>query len=1114
MGGRNWRRVGWLAWAVVLAILVSAAWAAWELATHQFDAPDIAGILLLPCTVALLPTLVGSLRDLRINLEEAAADLITAVLDIEGAEKVRLLGRDTIRIDLTFAFVPSTGRNAKGAAAHGKFSEAGAYYRQLRPRRMVISGEAGSGKTLLAIELILALLKDRAEDEQVPVLASLPGWDGTGDFTRWLAIQIADKYSISVRRARALTDAGRVLPVLDGLDELDRDSATKIVAMLNGYTRGGSPGGLVLASRTKTYDNLAPDGAWLLDAARIAIQPVTPDQAAEYLLDRTRDTNRWSPVWVHLVDHPESVLAEVLSTPLLLNLAFTVYEADDPGGLLRYEHAAALRAHLFDEYIPALVGEDAPYKPDEVVGWLRTLAAYLEANAPPGRSRSVDGRPLSGSDVLLTDLWPLGGVNRVLYLDYLARTICGVLVAAPFVATGFFSSAGAVERGFFALALPVVFAWGGVRAWPSARAFDPGRLRDLRRLSVLVLVSMALGLGLWWQFERRHTALVSSSAVAVLVLATVFAAIVRSAPGQSTARPRAAIRASTVYGMLLGFEGGLAVAFLLVAGTGLTRSTLGWLAWGVIAVAATLLAAIVLTPVRRRYLILLLMVRGRLPWRLDRFLQWAVQVGAMRTAGPAYQFRHLELQQHLAGEITTSAMNWVQRRPGIQRLIRLAALPLTGAISISAVSYLGAHTTLADVQGSATANVSTMFKDLNQAMVAHDEAGFLRWATPSARPAMKLWWDNLRAIGFASGTLALRESLDLFGQGLPVNSHGDGAVEVLAGAHSAFDPDMELPGQIAAVEHYEVGFHQSPGAQPQVTSWRPLDRAPWDQPIRLYVTRAANAEVVTYPDERPLAHHVLTEAQSAALYVLGLYRKYHMGSPPQSGFIVFVSASPARRASWFNGTKPTGWDGAAVASVTLPTSPQTTIAMSSINGVEAYPPGVPDGTGAERAVLAPAGDKADTAALIGAFGQEMLAPEAVMDSSLSKDSQQEWVSAGFGRFLESLYLSGSGTTIEKALQSVPKTMLTGQLPAELTDKPDQVIRDWSDVGASVYVYIAIRYGLADAMFSSYCVNEGICGNTPFDNVVNLHLSLQNPNIYYDPDEVHAGWAGWLVRRHE
>lgn len=36
---------------------------------------------------------------------------------------------------------------------------------------------------------------------------------------------------------------------------------------------------------------------------------------------------------------------------------------------------------------------------------------------------------------------------------------------------------------------------------------------------------------------------------------------------------------------------------------------------------------------------------GKLPVRLERFLEWAVSAGALRRAGSAYQFRHRELQE-------------------------------------------------------------------------------------------------------------------------------------------------------------------------------------------------------------------------------------------------------------------------------------------------------------------------------------------------------------------------------------------------------------------------------------------------------------------------------------
>jgi hypothetical protein len=43
-----------------------------------------------------------------------------------------------------------------------------------------------------------------------------------------------------------------------------------------------------------------------------------------------------------------------------------------------------------------------------------------------------------------------------------------------------------------------------------------------------------------------------------------------------------------------------------------------------------------------------LAVTGRLPWRLMDFLDDAYRLGLLRTVGPAYQFRHAELQDHLA----------------------------------------------------------------------------------------------------------------------------------------------------------------------------------------------------------------------------------------------------------------------------------------------------------------------------------------------------------------------------------------------------------------------------------------------------------------------------------
>ncbi|WP_148011540.1 hypothetical protein [Streptomyces sp. ME109] len=54
----------------------------------------------------------------------------------------------------------------------------------------------------------------------------------------------------------------------------------------------------------------------------------------------------------------------------------------------------------------------------------------------------------------------------------------------------------------------------------------------------------------------------------------------------------------------------------------------------------------------RRYLVFLLCIRGRLPWRLGTFLNWAYEAGLLRISGVAYQFRHRELQDWLTAHPT------------------------------------------------------------------------------------------------------------------------------------------------------------------------------------------------------------------------------------------------------------------------------------------------------------------------------------------------------------------------------------------------------------------------------------------------------------------------------
>ncbi|MCA1704327.1 MAG: hypothetical protein LC808_14130, partial [Actinobacteria bacterium] len=71
-----------------------------------------------------------------------------------------------------------------------------AEFRRLRRRRLVILGGPGSGKTTLAVQLLLELLTARQPDEPVPVLMSLSRWDPVDQpgLHGWLADRLAQDY--------------------------------------------------------------------------------------------------------------------------------------------------------------------------------------------------------------------------------------------------------------------------------------------------------------------------------------------------------------------------------------------------------------------------------------------------------------------------------------------------------------------------------------------------------------------------------------------------------------------------------------------------------------------------------------------------------------------------------------------------------------------------------------------------------------------------------------------------------------------------------------------------------------------------------------------------------
>jgi len=124
----------------------------------------------------------------------------------------------------------------------------------------------------------------------------------------------------------------------------------------------------------------------------------------------------------------------------------------------------------------------------------------------------------------------------------------------------------------------------------------------------------------------------------------------------------------------------------------------------------------------------------------------------------------------------------------------------------------------------------------------------------------------------------------------------------LAADHSG-KPDVPLA-------RYRIGLHfAGPTATGQITSWQPLDDAPWDSRTGLYVRKAEHVVVAGLPGDSALVDQTLPIAETAAAYDIGLVNHVNFQDlAQQQGFVVFVSGNAVVRNHWLTPVKqPSGW---------------------------------------------------------------------------------------------------------------------------------------------------------------------------------------------------------------
>jgi hypothetical protein len=651
------------------------------------------------------------------KVDEAAERLSGLVEDNWGTWRRQLLGQAS-PADVEFARNDDLRLGeAHSASENGQLTAVHSFYEGLDPARLVVLGAAGSGKTMLAVELALQLLRlgfrDRQQGPpQVAVPISVAGWTGEQSLRDWLADRLSEAYHLPPGVAAQLVEARRILPVLDGLDEIAQDpgrgrsTVERVLSALNTADRGTRLTPIVVTCRDSFYQDLYQKGLGIRDATVVNIEKLTADRISAYIARRfladssSRAHHRdWQQLHREIEQGGAPALVAAFELPWLMTLAATVCDS----GLatlreLQSRDQAQLRDFLVDEFISATVVLQPKSINRRRLGEPQLSEEYRHAAAADrydagvvterltvlaGHLRWQSEHQMSPTDLQPDRLWLIAAVagKPVRAVHTAISVALGLLMGA--LAAEFTGGIPGVITTCLMMALGAGF---GLRAglWeemPSSRGHTPRILAGWPLTGVTAWFLTAPSpsrVNIWRALNTpKWACLVAAAGITGAVagsldggikvgvteaLAASLAACILTGLSYGTSyavAPEEPLRNDLIFGLALGAVAGIA--------TGLPGGLTGGLAASIhlnayltvpgsalVAITISLLAGLALgARAWLRYTIALAFAASErtLPWNCLRFLDWAATAGLLRTSGIDYQFRHDDLRKHLGTHV-------------------------------------------------------------------------------------------------------------------------------------------------------------------------------------------------------------------------------------------------------------------------------------------------------------------------------------------------------------------------------------------------------------------------------------------------------------------------------
>ncbi len=245
--------------------------------------------------------------------------------------------------------------------------------------RLLILGAMGAGKTttLMGLTKVLVSRAIKDEGEPIPVLLHLRTWNPKKPaIANWIIEQIERKYDVSRNVCRYWIDQLQILPLLDGLDEVNSEDRELCIQQINQFLHGDfSPLHLIVCSTVEGYyycqSRLELNGAVLL-------RPLTKTQIRDYLL-QARSRELWNGI------EDDENLMKLARKPLLLTMMALAYEEILLASWKRLSSVEEQTQYLFNAFIRRQITQNrdglnqtSSYSLEQIRQGLEWIAQRLE----------------------------------------------------------------------------------------------------------------------------------------------------------------------------------------------------------------------------------------------------------------------------------------------------------------------------------------------------------------------------------------------------------------------------------------------------------------------------------------------------------------------------------------------------------------------------------------------------------------------------------------------------------------------------------------------------------------------------------------------------------------